>query len=199
MGSKMEKRRRKNNEWDRAAQTVGLSVTRRSLFGLGPTRLNGAIGRYVVAVFIDYGEQGGITCVVGLPPGPWDDHKITIKKRGRLRRSARVVAGDDIFDDKYTVQLRRGRRGTSATTRGWIGLFLTPARRQALLELQNRPGPVRLMTGIRRFRLVSWAGVFAPVECRSVLVGSAEEPSGDSVATSVRTLVTCAEVLVEGH
>ncbi len=107
----------KRVEWDRAAETLSLSVTKRSLLGRGPTRLEGTIGSYAVLVFYSYDEHAGhvTTYVVGMPPGPWGDHKITITKRGRLRRSAQIETGDEVFDDKYTIRLPRNASPTTSS------------------------------------------------------------------------------------
>ncbi len=187
--------------WDIGAERLGLRVADRDFRG-EPLKLVGQIGPFDIRVRHRSGSRGGddfpvegspgrVTFTVGFPPGPWDDHRITVKRGalvGRKLRGRRYVeTGDGLFDQQFVVRLRGTKRNRA--TREWVGRFLTADGRKALLNLQLQLGDIGLTTG---------RGSRHPVrsEFRGGIEGS---PANVSAVRYVRAIVACAEVLIKEH
>jgi hypothetical protein len=141
------------SDWGRAAETLGLTVTRRKLLSRDPKKLVGQIGPYNISVKWSYATEGSkenTRLSVRFPPGQWDNHQINVTRRLKPRKqdslhSTEVLTGDSAFDQRLSVRLSGSFAGGTVlkrtkrdqATREWVSLFLTADRRRALLDLDQ--------------------------------------------------------------
>lgn len=162
----------KRRVWDDAAATLGLTVTERTSAATNrPTALVGRIGSFSIGFRHVGTDTSSTSFTVGFPPGPWDEHRITVKR--------------GVFGRRLVVRLGE-KRGSA--THEWVSQFLAADRWEALLDLQDQFREVRLETGIEHADVHS--GFFYEE------TGDAE---GKSIVDTVHAMVDCAEVLIIEH
>ena len=183
-----------DSDWEGAARMLDLKVPKRSLFSEDPKKLIGQIGPFDISVRYAEGGEGHpdrTKFTVGFPPGPWDEHRITVKPGAlvgqKLRRPRYVETGDGVFDEALPRSTE-----TTETQCGHRRLGQPPSHHPPQECVARPPGPCRgrspgdgTPTPIRsslRTRPLDWG-----------------QREGSIGRQSVRAMVACAEVLISGH
>ncbi len=181
------------DDWESAADALGLSVTRRGKHA--PSHMGGRIGGRPVAVDYVSGETGrGTLHRVTLPGGPWDHHRIWVGAWDPTsRQCGTYVPIDDDFEDHVMLRVRslRGR----ADARRWAETFFDEGRREALLVLHAEVPDAFLETGVPRMSRYG-VGVMRKAPSYVEYADAGVRSRGDTIVTAVRAMVRCVQALV---
>ena len=126
-------------QWNEAAETLGLEITCRTRWLRRPSRLIGSFDGFPVDIDYDVSGYSQLTTIhLFLPPGPWDESMFMVfappdpwhsTVRARMP-DAYPTTGDTEFDSRLAVSARGGHANSAQR-------FLTARRRKALLALHR--------------------------------------------------------------